>query len=134
MEATTKAVPGGGELKQEANGVWLLTCGPQTNEHIDAWYAQIEAIFGTANPGNAVILLVDAMLGPITPYFRQRMMTLRAVAHAKGLPTYLAILVEESAKKELDVIANISSLGSKQRLRVFTDREQAISWLTGTLT
>jgi hypothetical protein len=125
----TKNMPGGDLYIYRPGNILVLALTAQDSEGHDSWYETLAAIYENWTQEGSPVLLLNAQAAAITPYFRQRIMALRAVTQAASLPSLTALLVKPEHKKELDVIANVSSLGTRQRLRIFTDEAEAGLWL-----
>jgi len=125
---------GNGRIEIHYGGrLYVVANSELTREHVDAWYEKLAVLHKHWQDSQPLLLLIDTTACPTTPYFRQRIMELHTMAQVLPIKTYKAILAAPENSKELQVFAALTSFGSKHRLKIFSDREEAMQWLESAL-
>jgi hypothetical protein len=114
--------------------MWRFDLADFSYPTVDAFYKQIVALHQAAKGGQTLLFLIDASAGATSPYFRQRLMEVHALAQTLPCKTSKAIVADEKYSKELNVFATLTSMGGgKHRLKIFHDLAEAQTWLEGQL-
>jgi hypothetical protein len=129
-EIETQSFFGNGRIEIHYGGrLYVISNSELTREHVDAWYEKMSELHKHWQDNQPLLVMIDTTACPTTPYFRQRIMELHTMAQVLPIKTYKAILAAPENSKELQVFAALTSFGSKHRLKIFSDREEAMQWL-----
>lgn len=120
---------GGGTLTQE-DDLYIFTTGDLTREHVDTWFDSASSFLRNWASNEIIHILLDARSGETSPYYRQRLMELNAVARSLPIKTRIVVLVKDSQLAQLSTIAHLSDSGRDHRIIVLSNPTKAELWLT----